>query len=179
MVVKRRTSGVLVLLLAASGWLSAQEANPTERSQPPAAQQEPIQLNGGEPLYRINVVARDIPAVNYFHRQSSTKIGFQGTSLLPGARGWAEVTAKGGRTVVELHLAGLSAANGFGHEYMTYVVWAITPEGRPVNLGEVLPTGGKDKSDLTVTANLQTFGLIVTAEPYYAVTMPSDLVVAQ
>ena len=62
---------------------------------------------------------------------------------------------------------------------MTYVVWGITPEGRPVNLGEVLPTGGKDKSDMTVTANLQTFGLMVTAEPYYAVTMPSDVVVMQ
>jgi outer membrane protein OmpA-like peptidoglycan-associated protein len=177
--------GVLILLLAASGWLAAQEANPTERQQPPSesqqqdAQQKAIELNGGAPLYRINVVARDIPAVNYFHRQGSTKIGFDGTSLLPNARGWAEVKAEGGRTTVELHLAGLSPANGFGPEYMTYVVWAITPEGRPVNLGEVLPTGGKDKSDMTVTANLQTFGLIVTAEPYYAVTMPSDVVVMQ
>ena len=175
---KRRWS-VVALLLAASGWLSAQEANPTEKTQQPDAQQAPIQLNGGAPLYRINVVARDIPAINYFHRQGSTKIGFEGTSLLPGARGWAEVEAKGGRTVVELHLAGLSPANGFGPEYMTYVVWGITPEGRPVNLGEVLPTGGKDKSDMTVTANLQTFGLMVTAEPYYAVTMPSDVVVMQ
>jgi outer membrane protein OmpA-like peptidoglycan-associated protein len=73
----------------------------------------------------------------------------------------------------------LSPANGFGTEYLTYVLWAITPEGRPVNLGEVLPTGSKDKNQITVTTNLQAFGLIVTAEPYYAVTMPSDLVVAQ
>ena len=170
--------GVMVLLLAAAGWLSAQEANPTEKTRPPE-QQTPIQLNGGEPLYKIEVVARDIPAINYFHRSASTKIGFEGTTLLPGARGWAEVKAEGGRTKIDLHLAGLSPANGFGPEYMTYVVWAITPEGRPVNLGEVLPTGGKDKSDMTVTANLQTFGLIVTAEPYYAVTMPSDVVVMQ
>jgi outer membrane protein OmpA-like peptidoglycan-associated protein len=173
-----RKYSVVVLLLAASGWLSAQEANPTERQQPPD-QQTPIQLNGGEPLYKIEVVARDIPAINYFHRSAATKIGFQGTSLLPQAHGWAKVEARGGRTVVELHLEGLSPANGFGPEYMTYVVWAITPEGRPVNLGEVLPTGGKDKSDLSVTANLQTFGLVVTAEPYYAVTMPSDVVVMQ
>jgi outer membrane protein OmpA-like peptidoglycan-associated protein len=173
-----RTYSVVVLLLAASGWLSAQEANPTERQQPPD-QQTPVQLNGGEPLYKIEVVARDIPAINYFHRSAATKIGFQGTSLLPQAHGWARVEARGGRTVVELHLEGLSPANGFGPEYMTYVVWAVTPEGRPVNLGEVLPTGGKDKSDMTVTANLQTFGLVVTAEPYYAVTMPSDVVVMQ
>src|SRR6266852_2932935 len=76
----RKYSGV-VLLLAASGWLGAQEANPTEGQQPPD-QQTPIQLNGGEPLYKIEVVARDIPAINYFHRSAATKIGFQGTSLL-------------------------------------------------------------------------------------------------
>lgn len=173
----------LVLLLAASGlvpasgWLGAQESNPTERQ--PEVQQNPVQLNHGEPLYKIEVVARDIPAVNYFHRSGSTKIGFEGTQLLPAAKGSAEVKAEGGRTRIELHLSGLSPANGFGPEYMTYVLWAVTPEGRPVNLGEVLPTGGKDKCDMTVTSNLQAFGLIVTAEPYFAVTMPSDVVVAQ
>ncbi len=177
--INRRTYVVLVLLLAASGWLSAQEANPTERPQPPEAQQTPIQLNNGEPLYKIEVVARDIPAVNYFHRSKETKIGFLGTQLLPEAHGWAEVKAEGGRTKIEMHLAGLSPANGFGPEYMTYVVWAITPEGRPVNLGEVLPTGSKDRSDMAVTTNLQSFGLMVTAEPYFAVTMPSDVVIAQ
>ncbi len=175
--------GVLVLLLAASGlaasgWLSAQEANPTERQQPDT-QQTPVQLNNGEPLYKIEVVARDIPAINYFHRSKETKIGFQGTQLLPDAHGWAEVKQDNGRTKIELHLTGLSPANGFGPEYMTYVVWAVTPEGRPVNLGEVLPTGGKDRSDVMVTTTLQSFGLIVTAEPYFAVTMPSDVVVAQ
>ncbi len=170
--------GVWIVLLAASGWLSAQEANPTEKPQEPGAQ-PPVQLNGGEPLYKIEVVARDIPAINYFHRSGATKIGFTGTSLLPNAHGWAKVEAQGGRTEIEIHLEGLSPANGFGTEYLTYVLWAITPEGRPVNLGEVLPTGGKDKSEMTVTANLQAFGLVVTAEPYYAVTMPSDLVVAQ
>jgi outer membrane protein OmpA-like peptidoglycan-associated protein len=177
-----RKCHVLVELLAAaglvsvSGWVSAQEANPTER-QPET--QAPVQLNNGEPLYKIEVVARDIPAINYFHRSSETKIGFRGTELLPTAHGRAEVKAEGGRTRIELHLAGLSPANGFGPEYMTYVLWGITPEGRPVNLGEVLPTGGNDHNDMTVTTNLQTFGLIVTAEPYFAVTMPSDLVVAQ
>jgi hypothetical protein len=173
-----RTYSVLVLLLAASGWLSAQETNPTEKPQQPDAQ-APIELNGGAPLYKIEVVARDIPAINYFHRNAATKIGFEVTSLLPGARGSAKVEARGGRTVIDMNLAGLSPANGFGPEYLTYVLWAITPEGRPVNLGEVLPTGGKDRNQMTVTANLQTFGLIVTAEPYYAVTMPSDVVVMQ
>ncbi len=167
----------LALVLAGSSWVRAQEANPTEVQQP--LQQTPVQLNGGEPLYKIQVVARDIPAINYFHRSGATKIGFQGTALQPSARGSAKVNAEGGRTVIDLNVEGLSPANGFGPEYMTYVLWAITPEGRPINLGEVLPTGGKDKSHMVVTANLQSFGLIITAEPYFAVTMPSDLVVMQ
>jgi outer membrane protein OmpA-like peptidoglycan-associated protein len=164
-------------VLALSGRVIAQEANPTEKQ--PDAQQQPVELNHGEPLYKIEVVARDIPAINYFHRSKETKIKFEGTDLLPSARGEAEVKAEGGRTRIELHIAGMSPANGFGPEYMTYVLWGVTPEGRPVNLGEILPTGSKDRSDMTVTTNLQTFGLIVTAEPYFAVTMPSDVVVAQ
>ena len=182
---RHRNRDILVLLLAASGlaacpWISAQEANPTE-TQPQEAthQQTPVQLNNGEPLYKIEVVARDIPAINYFHRNKETKIGFRGTQLLPNAHGWAEVKQDDGRTKIEVHLSGMTPANGFGPEYMTYVLWAITPEGRPVNLGEILPTGGKDRVDTTVTTNLQSFGLIVTAEPYFAVTMPSDVVVAQ
>jgi outer membrane protein OmpA-like peptidoglycan-associated protein len=166
-----------LLALSACGVVSAQESNPTASQ--PDQNQQPVQLNGGEPLYRIEVVARDIPAVNYFHRSGATHIGFEGTQLLPGAHGTAKVDAHAGRTSIDLNLEGLSPANGFGAEYLTYVLWAITPEGRPENLGEVLPTGGKDKMQMQVTTNLQAFGLIITAEPYFAVTMPSDLVVMQ
>jgi outer membrane protein OmpA-like peptidoglycan-associated protein len=79
--------------------------------------------------------------------------------------------------VIDAKFEGLVPANSFGVEYLTYVLWAITPEGRPVNLGEVLPAGSKN--EITVTTDLQAYGLIVTAEPYYAVTMPSDVVVLQ
>ena len=172
-----------ILLLAASGLVGAQEANPLANTQSPvqtnAVPMTPAGTRDDVPLYRIQVVGRDIPAINYFHRNGSTKIGFQGTSLLPAVKGQAKVEARLGRTSIEANFEGLSPANGFGTEYLTYVLWAITPEGRPVNLGEVLPTGSKDKNQITVTTNLQAFGLIVTAEPYYAVTMPSDLVVAQ
>jgi outer membrane protein OmpA-like peptidoglycan-associated protein len=161
----------------------AQEANPTSNAQspmqPPAGAMVQQGTQDNIPLYKIQVVGRDIPAINYFHRSSSTKIGFEGTSLLPNAKGSAKVDAHLGRTSIDATFEGLPPANGFGPEYLTYVLWAITPEGRPVNLGEVLPTGSKDKSQLQVTADLQSFGLIVTAEPYYAVTMPSDLVVVQ
>ena len=180
-------TGFSILLLAGSGWMGAQESNPTANGtangqSPMQARPAPMTQDGMRddvPLYRIQVVGRDIPAINYFHRSSATKIGFQGTSLLPAAKGAAKVEARLGRTSIEASFEGLTPANGFGPEYLTYVLWAITPEGRPINLGEVLPTGSKDKNQITVTTNLQAFGLIVTAEPYFAVTMPSDAVVMQ
>ncbi len=134
-------------------------------------------MHGNVPVYKITVVARDIPAINYFHRSGSTRIGFQGTSLLPQGRGTASVDSERGRMVIHAKFAGLVPANSFGVEYLTYVLWAITPEGRPINLGEVLPQGSR--SEITVTTDLQSYGLIVTAEPYFSVTMPSDLVVLQ
>jgi outer membrane protein OmpA-like peptidoglycan-associated protein len=171
--------GLLFVLVAASGWLTAQEPNPTQQPNPvPAPMAQEVAVDN-VPLYKIEVVARDIPAINYFHCSGSTKIGFRGTELLPQAHGEAKVRSELGRTVIDADIEGLTPANGFGPEYLTYVLWAITPEGRPVNLGEVLPSGSRDKIHMTVTTDLQAFGLIVTAEPYYAVTMPSDLVVMQ
>jgi len=175
--------GAFAVLLMGSALLNAQEPNPTAQPDthvPQAGDQTTQQdMRDGVPVYKIQVVARDIPAINYFHRSHATSIGFQGTALLPQAKGSAKVEGRGGRTSIEASFEGLTPANGFGVEYLTYVLWAITPEGRPVNLGEILPSGSKDKNQITVTTNLQAFGLIVTAEPYYAVTMPSDLVVVQ
>jgi outer membrane protein OmpA-like peptidoglycan-associated protein len=172
-----------ILLLAGAGLACSQEQNPTSAGQSPLQTNAvPMTQEGTRddvPLYKIQVVGREIPAINYFHRNGPTKIGFLGTTLLPAAKGSAKVEARLGRTVIDASFEGLSPANGFGTEYLTYVLWAITPEGRPINLGEVLPTGSKDKNQITVTTNLQAFGLIVTAEPYFAVTMPSDVVVMQ
>jgi outer membrane protein OmpA-like peptidoglycan-associated protein len=169
---------IIGAVLAGCGCLCAQEQNPTATEHWPQNGQQPEgQTDAGIPIYKINVVARDIPAINYFHRSGSTKIGFEGTPLLPMAKGTAEVNSLNGRTEIKAHFEGLGPANGFGVEYLTYVLWAISPEGRPVNLGEVLWTHGH--ADTTVTTNLQSFGLILTAEPYFAVTMPSDLVVMQ
>lgn len=175
---------LLVLGLAVPVVAGAQEANPTttntlQPGQTTTSQMTQQGTHDNVPLYKVEVVGRDIPAINYFNRSGATKIGLQGTSLLPGAKGSAKVESRAGRTVVDLNMEGLSPANGFGNEYLTYVVWAITPEGRPVNIGEILPTGHKDRFEATVTTNLQAFGLVITAEPYFAVTMPSDLVVMQ
>ena len=129
-------------------------ANPTTNPNPQNTEPAgPVGTYNGEPLYKIQVVSREIPAINYFHRSGSTKIGFQGTSLLPNAKGSAKVDSKLGRTVIDADLEGLTPANSFGVEYLTYVLWAITPEGRPVNLGEILP---QDQRTATISPSQPT-----------------------
>jgi hypothetical protein len=132
---------------------------------------------GGSPIYRVTVTARTAKAINYQHRSGATKIDFRGTELLPGARGEAKVESKQGYTEIEVEFDNLQPANRHGAEYLTYVLWAITPEGRTANLGEILLNGTKGK--LNVTTELQAFALVVTAEPYFSVTRPSDLIVME
>ncbi len=169
--------GVAGLLISASETaLRAQEPNPMSQAAP-AQGNEITKQDNGIYLYRVKVVQRDLDAVNYFHRSEPTKIAFKGTTLLPLAKGEAKVTSERGGIVIEAKFEGLTPANGFGKEYLTYVLWAITPDGRPSNLGEVLPAG--TKNNITVTTGLQSFGMIVTAEPYFSVTQPSDVVVLQ
>jgi outer membrane protein OmpA-like peptidoglycan-associated protein len=141
-------------------------------------EQPQVQRTEHVPIYRITVVARTIKAINYRHRSGSTKVEFKGTSLMPDARGMADVQSKQGAIHVDAEMKDLTPASKFGPEYLTYVLWAISPEGRPVNLGEVV-LNGSGKSKLDVTSDLQSFGLIVTAEPYFAVTQPSDVVVME
>ena len=130
-----------------------------------------------EPIFRVTVVSRTISAINYHHRSGATHIDFRGTELVPAARGEARVDSQMGSTKIDVHVDRLTPANQFGPEYLTYVLWAITPEGRAQNLGELALSG--DHSGLLATSSLQVFGLIVTAEPYFAVTQPSDVVVME
>jgi outer membrane protein OmpA-like peptidoglycan-associated protein len=134
--------------------------------------------NNQTPVYRVNVVSRTTRAVSYRHRSGSTKIDFQGTDLMPAAAGEAKVESKRGAMSIEAEFSGLDRPTSFGTEYLTYVLWAISPEGRPVNIGEVL-VGDNHRSKLDVTTDLQAFALIVTAEPYYAVRRPSNVVVLE
>src|SRR5580765_3315663 len=128
--------------------------------------------------YRINLVSRTTTAVSYRHRSGATKINFQGTDLMPAAAGQAKVESKRGALEIEAEFSGLDKPTTFGNEYLTYVLWAISPEGRQVNIGEVL-VGDNHRSKLEVTTDLQAFALIVTAEPYYAVRRPSNVVIAE
>ncbi len=134
--------------------------------------------NGATPIYRITVVARTTKAINYNHRSGSTRIGFRGTALMPEARGEAKVQSEQGVIKINAEMEKLGPATQFGQEYLTYVMWAITPEGRATNVGEVL-LNKSGKTKLDATTELQSFGLIVTAEPYFAVTRPSDVVVME
>jgi outer membrane protein OmpA-like peptidoglycan-associated protein len=155
----------------------AQEPNPTAQTQPQANVSPIEKQDNGIYLFRVKVVQRDLDAVNYLHRSGSTSISFKGTQLMPFAKGEAKVVSERGGIHISARFQGLTPANGFGPEYLTYVLWAITPDGRPNNLGEVLPANNKNNID--VTTALQSFGLIVTAEPYFSVTQPSDVVVLQ
>jgi hypothetical protein len=119
------------------------------------------------PIYRVTVVERSVQAVNYQYLSDPTMIDFRGTVLLPYAKGEAIVQSRRGRTEIEANFSGLSAPQRFSGEYLTYVLWAITPEGRPHNIAELV-AGTSDKASVRVTTDLQAFALIVTAEPYSA-----------
>ncbi|MEN6537557.1 MAG: OmpA family protein [Bryobacteraceae bacterium] len=169
---------LITAFLTLCGCLAAQAPqapNPTQRLTP--TENEARMASGSMPIYRVTVVERTTKAVNYNHRSGATKIDFQGTPLLPRARGEAKVESKQGYIEIEVEFDALKPATAYGAEYLTYVLWAITPEGRTSNLGEVLLNGTKSK--LNVTTELQSFGMIMTAEPYFAVTLPSDVVVME
>jgi len=137
-----------------------------------------IDQTGVVPILRVNVVSRSTKAVNYRHRGGATKIDFAGTALQPKAYGEAKVETKKGYTEIEVEFDDLEPATKFGPEFLTYVLWAVSPEGRASNLGEIVLDRTAD-GKLNVTTELQAFGLIVTAEPYFAVTQPSDVVVME
>src|ERR1700730_13132748 len=156
---------VLALLLAAG---TSAQIQVQSQGQPPDPQS----------IFRVTVVSRTLPALNYGHRAGPTKIDFQGTVLLSKAKGDATVESKRGRISVDAKFDHMDPPTKFGREYLTYVLWAITPEGRPKNLGEIV-VDPSDKAKISVTTDLQALGLMVTAEPYYSVTTPSDVVVLE
>jgi outer membrane protein OmpA-like peptidoglycan-associated protein len=182
---------VLVVATGLSSAMFAQSSGPplyptdphpyqAPNSQQDAAPQEMNQNTGQNdmPVFRVTVTERTTKAVNYRHRGGSTEVDFRGTDLMPAVSGHAKVDGKEGRLGIHVELEHMGLADSLGGQFLTFVLWAITPEGRAVNLGEILPgDNGKDKID--ITTDLQAFGMIVTAEPYYAVTHPSNKVVAE
>ncbi len=135
-----------------------------------------IQPLGNTEVNEVKVVKRSIQAIDY--HGGSTKVDFRSTRLMPQASGNAKVDSHTGRTTIDSHFEHMAPARNYGPEFLTYVLWAITPQGRPNNLGEVIPNSD-GKGSLKVTTNLQAFGMIVTAEPYYSSTRPSNMVLLE
>lgn len=129
------------------------------------------------PLASPKTVSRTTKAVNYRRAGGSTKIDFQGTDLMPTASGEAKVESRSNRIEIDAKFERLEEATKFGLEYLTYVLWAVSPQGRAVNLGEVAIKNGS--AHVKAITDMQTFGMIVTAEPYFAVTQPGNTVVAE
>ena len=170
-----RFTKLFFIAITAMHGLNAQEPNPAQNS---GLQPEPGMPT---PIFRIQVVSRSTPAVNYLHRGGATKIDFNGTALMSSGQGIATVESQRGVIRISAEFKGFTLPSSFGPEYLTYVLWAISPDGRPVNLGELTLDhyGDGSRSDIKTTSEIQTFGMIVTAEPYYAVTQPSDVVVME
>ena len=144
----------------------------------PNPTQTPVPAGTGSvPLFRVTVVGRTTAAINYRPRTGDTKVDFAGTPLLPQAKGSATVSGEKGYMKIDARFDKLESPARFGREYLTYVLWAITPEGRATNLGEIQVDDADAR--VRVTTELQAFGMIVTAEPYFAVTQPSDVVIIE
>ena len=156
-----------------------QNGNPvaqTPNDQAPGTQYK-VEYLPQTPVYRIKVTARTTEAVNYRGHRGTTHINFIGTSLFPETSGEARIESHTNGLGIGASFQSLPSPRTFGPEYLTYVLWAITPEGRAQNLGELLVENGT--GSIHVTTDLQAFGLIVTAEPYFAVTRPSTVMVLE
>jgi outer membrane protein OmpA-like peptidoglycan-associated protein len=125
----------------------------------------------------LTPVHRTTKAVNYRLRGDTVKVDFHGTELMQNASGEAKVTGKKSSVEIDAKFEGLDDPTKFGLEYLSLVLWAISPEGRAVNLGElVIDHNGSHVKAIT---DMQTFGMIVTAEPYFAVNQPGNMVVME
>ncbi len=170
---------LLLLVLPFAVQAAAQTpAEPPASSESPQATSDQVEQLEQTPLFQADVVARTVKAINYQYQRGATKIDFVGSPAMPRAGGQAKVEGKRGYYEIEAEFHGLEPPARFGSEYLTYVLWSISPEGRASNLGEVL-IDDKGRAKLNVTSELQIFGLIITAEPYFAVRQPSDVIVLE
>ena len=164
---------VLAVLVAGASCLAAQsQPGGTALSTPGAA--ATTSANSATPV--ANAVSHTTKAMRY-RPGANVKVLFQATELMPGASGEAKIEAKKTAITIDAKIQGVEEATKFGMEYLTYVLWAVSPEGRAVNLGEMMLEKGQ--AHLKASTDLQTFGLLVTAEPYFAVSQPGSLVVME
>ena len=122
------------------------------------------------------VVSKSVNAIGYQVGGGGTKVDLKATELMPQARGEAKVEAKQGVASIEAEIKGLTPPTKLGSEFLTYVLWVVSPDGRTSNLGEIL-VDNSGEAKIKATTQLQTFSLVVTAEPYFSVRQPSEMVI--
>jgi outer membrane protein OmpA-like peptidoglycan-associated protein len=120
-------------------------------------------------------VGKSIRAVSY-QLDTTSRVDLKATDLSPQATGEAKIQAKKGVTNIEAEVAGLIDPTKLGAEFLTYVLWVVSPEGRATNIGEIQLDSSR-RGKLKATTPLQTFSLFVTAEPYFAVRQPGEMIV--
>jgi len=140
--------------------------------------QVPARIDGEKGLQTIiGSIERTTTVISHAKRSGDTKVEMRGTSLWPEARGEANIERRQDHIEIKAQFYGLPLATHFGPEYLTYVIWVVTPEGCVRNLGELVANG--QQTMWNISTELTAFGLIVTAEPYFAVSQPSDVVVME
>jgi len=146
----------------------------------PGLSAKDAQAQTNQELPQSATIIKSVTAIGYEVGGGGTKVDLKSTDLMPEANGWAkvEIKAKAGRSSIEVQMKGLKPPSALGAEFLTYVLWVVTPEGRTGNTGEILLNKNGD-GKLTATTPAQTFSLLVTAEPYFAVRLPSEMVVLQ
>lgn len=164
----KKLSLALVYVASAAALMSAQ----TQTAAPSAS------ANAAAFPTATPTVSRTIKAMHYRLQGGNVKVDFQGSDLSQRASGEAKVEGKKVNFEIDAKFSGFEDATKFGLEYLTYVLWAVSPEGRPVNLGE-LTLDHHGNAQVKAHTDLQTFGMIVTAEPYFAVSQPGNMVVAE
>lgn len=168
----------LLTIFLAADFALAQQQQQQQQPQPEQQPQSALVPDTGVPVFRVDSVSRSIKVVNFHHRQGSTEMELKASSLSPRASGLVRVESRQGATKIDARVEKLNPSQAQGEEYLTYVLWAVTPEGRPENLGELAIDGSGD-ARLQAATELQSFGLLVTAEPFFAVTQPSDVIVME
>jgi outer membrane protein OmpA-like peptidoglycan-associated protein len=123
-----------------------------------------------------DLVTKSVNAIGFPVGGGGIKVDLKGTELMTQANGEAKVEAKQGKTNIEVSVTGVEPPTKFGAEFLTFVLWAVTPDGRTGNLGELI-ANKNGEAKLNATTPAQTFSLIVTAEPYFAVRLPSEIVI--
>lgn len=170
--VKNLSLAIFLISVFVGASLPAQTSYPS--SSTPVSSAAP---NNGAANGDASTVTRSTQAIHYRLQGGTAKVDFRGTDLMQRASGEAKVEGKKTNFLIEVRFQNLEDATKFGLEYLTYVLWAVSPQGRPVNLGEV--TLERGNAHVKAFTDLQTFGMIVTAEPYFAVTAPGNMVVME